>query len=678
MAEPMVYAPHWTTWQSLIALPNSPHKTLVKGDGSIILEPHRNTWDGQKEWLYKLSFAFDGDVTTEDAPKQSLLDGDPIVVTERFRAAQSIGRLTALQWITDQGKLFDLVHIEPVDGGTVILDWNMASGSQTSQTHKITVTDHGIEPWVYWQQVVARILDHTKEHIRVELPQATAYWIAIRPADAVLLGEFPVEAPTCLEKARKYWQQTYASCRTLTVGDERVQTFVGVSDRGLEQLREVKNGYAYVQPGASNYRGYWVLDGAFINEVMDYRDPLTVKENLNLLLGLQTHHGMFQSTVIPFDHGHWKETGVGLWNLLRHYELTADGSWAESVYPAIGRAVNWLDRLIDMSIGEYGADYPGSGLLPLGFGDGGLIKGTDYTNVFWIVAGLRSASQLAAQLNKPEAHAWTLLADYAAKWMQTAIDRDFVQKDEDGDAYIPSTVGNSLSTTGGPSKLQGQWGFMQAVYPLQVLSPHDPKVKATIDTITRYEREDTCFGIGWIADGIWTYAAGFWGPALLHSEQYDHALRVLEAYMQHASPTYSWREEQSLQGDPALIVGDMPHGWAWALYLYFVRSCAVLEGEDLRIGAAIPLTWTNPPGFRLTGHPTRFGKLWLRMERTEAKVKIQCRMVPTGVAQPQQVVFHAPRGTHFTADSDATSGSSLEIAWDHLVRGVSLTAEVAE
>jgi hypothetical protein len=97
----------------------------------------------------------------------------------------------------------------------------------------------------------------------------------------------------------------------------------------------------------------------------------------------------------------------------------------------------------------------------------------------------------------------------------------------------------------------------------------------------------------------------------------DWAHRTFRGYLNHASPLHAWREEQPLQ--KALIGmawGDMPHNWASAECIRYLRHMLVLEdGQRLRLleGILAPDLRARRP-FALTDTPTRFGRISLALE----------------------------------------------------------------
>jgi hypothetical protein len=97
----------------------------------------------------------------------------------------------------------------------------------------------------------------------------------------------------------------------------------------------------------------------------------------------------------------------------------------------------------------------------------------------------------------------------------------------------------------------------------------------------------------------------------------DWADSTFHGYLNHASPLYAWREEQPLRGSVVnRYVGDMPHNWASAECIRYLRHMLAFEdGQDLRLLAGIgagQLAAGEP--YAVTGTPTRFGRLNLELE----------------------------------------------------------------
>ncbi len=202
------------------------------------------------------------------------------------------------------------------------------------------------------------------------------------------------------------------------------------SIRNIFQAREIKNGLPAFQVGPTCYRGLWVVDGSFILEAMTYVGLADeVRSGIKYLLGFQRPDGSFM-----LINGHWKETGIVLWAVARHAQLTGDTSWLEEIWPRIEKGVAAIRAMRAMP--PPGA--PNAGLIPDGFSDGG-IGGpfAEYTNLYWTMVGLGAAAEAAAWLGKSDqADEWRKeFEDFLATYRKAA-ERD-ARDDGKGNRCLP-------------------------------------------------------------------------------------------------------------------------------------------------------------------------------------------------------------------------------------------------
>jgi hypothetical protein len=160
------------------------------------------------------------------------------------------------------------------------------------------------------------------------------------------------------------------------------------------------------------------------------------------------------------------------------------------------------------------------------------------------------------------------------------------------------------------------------------------------------EREGLVYGTGWDATGIWNYFASFYGHAWLWQGDGGKAAEVLYAYANHASPTWVWREEQSLVGEKFRKVGDMPHNWASAEFIrHVIHLLALDRGDELHLLEGFPREWAGPGMItRLRGVATPFGPLDLTVQ-VDPVGKTATLDVKPLAANCQAVVVHLPDGT---------------------------------
>ena len=121
---------------------------------------------------------------------------------------------------------------------------------------------------------------------------------------------------------------------------------------------------------------------------------------------------------------------------------------------------------------------------------------------------------------------------------------------------------------------------------------------------------------------MWNYNAAFVAEVYLWARLPALAHRTFIGFLNHASPLRAWREEQPLQH--ALLGsdwGDMPHNWASAECIRYLRHMLVLEDDTkLRLLAGlVPTDLQQRAPFWLQASPTRFGRVSLAVEPEGAR-----------------------------------------------------------
>jgi len=403
-------------------------------------------------------------------------------------------------------------------------------------------------------------------------------------------------------RAVKYWREVDLPYDRMAVTDQAVQGLLDSCIRNIYQARELRNGLPAFQVGPTCYRGTWAADGPFILEAVTY---LGRREEAHAGLELQVDTDEGPSG-IQFS----KKAGLRLWMIWRHAQLTGDWDWLEKMWSRVEQNVNQIIKYRQMTRDDPAqANY---GLMPVGFGDGGL-GGThrEYTNVYWTLAGLRAAIEIAEKLNKQTLSKWQ--AEYWDYWQvfDKARNRDKLS-DSAGNVYVPVTMKGEKRQP--PQR--GAWAFLQSIFPGCIFSPNDKLMVGTLSMLDANQQEGLIYGTGWIADGIWNYAASFYGHAHLWLGHGKKAAATLYAFGNHACPLLCWREEQNVKGQKEKYVGDMPHNWASAEFIRMVRHLLILErGNELHLLHGLPHAWTQPGNkTQMLDIPTSFGPLSLTLE----------------------------------------------------------------
>lgn len=164
-----------------------------------------------------------------------------------------------------------------------------------------------------------------------------------------------------------------------------------------------------------------------------------------------------------------------------------------------------------------------------------------------------------------------------------------------------------------PRPQTAQWALSHAIFPGRVFEPNDPVVQGHIRLMQAVTQEDLPIDTGWLHHGgLWTYHAPFVSEVYLWAGLSDWARSTFHGFLNHATSNYCWREEQPVKGSlTATYVGDMPHNWASAECIRYLRHMLILEdGPSLRLLAGVggpELANSEPASPR--GTPTRLGRI---------------------------------------------------------------------
>ena len=379
-----------------------------------------------------------------------------------------------------------------------------------------------------------------------------------------------------------------------------------------------KVGNDYVQTvNKFHYHAFWLRDSSYIVRMYDlsgYHD--IARQCLDFFARWQQPDGNFVSQGGQFDG--WGQT---MWAYGEHYRITHDRAFAERVYPAVQKAVAWLQQARQSDpLHVMPATTPG---------DNEDISGHVTGHNFWALAGLKNAIALAEALgHTPDVKAWRREYD------------DYL-------ATLKGVLAKVTATTGGyiPPGLEGQhgqdWGNMLSVYPEQILDPADPMVTATLNaTRAKYQ------------EGIMTYGDGAYlhhyltmkntETELIRGDQ-RMAIEELYALLLHTSSTHAGFEYTIRPWGDRDADGNLPpHGWFAAKFRAVVRNMLVREqGTDLHLVSALSPEWIKDGAeVRVERAPTDFGQVnfTLRFAPGKATLSLNTHFVQP----PKRVVLHLP------------------------------------
>jgi len=442
----------------------------------------------------------------------------------------------------------------------------------------------------------------------------------------------PVSGETAqqeLHKSIRYWKEEVdLPFDRIQVPDAALQGLLDSCIRNIYQARELRNGEPAFQVGPTCYRGTWAADGPFILEAVTYLGRGR-EARAGLELQVEKDEG-------PGGVEFSKRSGLRLWMILRHWQLTSDTPWLEKMWPKVKFNVDKIIEYRRMTMDDPSqANY---GLMPIGFGDGGLGgRHREYTNVYWTLAGLKAAIAIAEQLEEPIASAWKAEFEDYWNYFEKARNRDKL-RDEHGNEYVPVTMKGEQRQL--PQR--GVWAFLQSIYPGRIFELDDVLMRGTLAMLDANQHEGLIFGTGWDSVGIWNYAGSFYGHAHLWLGHARKAAATLYAFGNHACPLLCWREEQNPCGEPEKYIGDMPHNWASAEFIRMVRHMLILErGQELHLLEGMPSTWSGAGDvIRLNDIPTSFGLMSMSVRIAENGQSGWIRIIPPVRDRAEKIVVH--------------------------------------
>ena len=628
------YAP--LEWQTAFCFPDDRHKSLVGHTGELLYGHTR----GRAADYFPLVVGFslrgmEADVLTR---QQLEAPGIPIVHTRIERPEAFLELVTFASNRPAEGRVDNvLITVRPRRRRA------LAGGLLTVRTPlEVTLERAGSNSLVLLNAPAGKRLLAVVDRPVTGRRESTAGWqlglaegMASAEAPLECLVRFPQEGQPpeqlaaasgaeLLDQARQYWR----SLRPFG-GDVSWQfpgvygEFLTACARNILQAREVRDGKLTFQVGPTVYRGLWIVDGNFILEAARYLgyDP-EAQQGLETTWSYQQPSGELKAGA---GEKHWKDTAIAMFTLVRQAELAQDWSYFNARRANVLRGVEFLSKIRDLAK-EEGSPAGRYGILARGFGDGGLRLCEDVTNTVWSLAGLKAVTEAAGR-GRFEGFdaAGRLYAELRAGFNRAAAAE--MRRHPDGFDYLPMAMkDDALWNT--PNEWErhkpqvGQWALSHAIYPGVVFTRDDPVVKGHIALMQAATREDVPGETGWITNGgLWTYNAAFVAHVYLWAGLADWARLTFNGFLNHATPLYCWREEQPFRGSlSAGYVGDMPHNWASAECVLYLRHMLALEdGPNLRLLAGIgaPELAAREP-FEIKNTPTRFGRVSLRLEPESA------------------------------------------------------------
>ncbi|MBI3765192.1 MAG: hypothetical protein HY277_01645, partial [Ignavibacteriales bacterium] len=319
---------------------------------------------------------------------------------------------------------------------------------------------------------------------------------------------------------------------------------------------------------------------------------------------------------------HWKDTAAAVYALIRQAELSQNWDFFKELYPDAFKGIMFLKDLRDKAYwnGTANGKYA---LLPQGFGDSGIggIR-SEYTNTLWALIALRALLEVADRFFLQKR---TEIRDFYKDLRGAffASRREEMRNHPKGFSYLPMLMKDDPQWQEKDERKQprpqaAQIYMSQAIYPGLVFLKDDALVLGHIELMKAVTKEDLPIETGWLAnEAVWPYNGAIVAQMYLFAGLPDLARKTFIGFLNHASPLYAWREEQSLLDAKTIqYIGDMPHNWASAECIRFLRHMMILEDEkNLRLFDGVGVADMNamtPMG--LTYSPTRWGRVTVTLD----------------------------------------------------------------
>lgn len=636
------YAPRLS--QATICFPDDPHKTLAGQRGDLRFDFSRKPFVGVQDFGIVCTFSLAG--MQDDRVVRQWLEAPriPIVHTLIERPDATLELMAFATRHAQEGRIDNVLMTVRAKEGRVAavprlhlhtgLGLSLLSGNstivvqETSRKAPFLVArelNSSLGSAVWWEEGwgYTLYLPHGEASHERPLRYLIRFPREGQPADAITA--MLESADALAEEAREYWRQwkEFGSVGWNYPG--KPGEFLTVCARNIQQAREIKNGRLVFETGPTVYRNLWIVDGNFLLEAARYLGY--DKDADNGLLSEWTKQLPSGQVVAASGGEHWKDTAIAMFTLVRQCELKQDWQFFHDLEPNVRRAIDFLVQLRDKA--RAGNSVNGRyGLLAPGFADGGIggVR-SEFTNTVWTLAGLKAVAEAAERLHMDSLGTARAFYNELRSAFLAAAQAEMVQ-DPRGFKYLPMLAREDPAWRAPdpwerPRPQTAQWALSHAIFPGLVFEPDDPIVQGHIALMQACTQEDIPAETGWLwHEAVWTYNASFVAHVYLWAGLSEWAERTFRGFLNHASPLYCWREEQPLQH--ALVSqdwGDMPHNWASAECVRYLRHSLLLEdGGRMRILEGLIAT---TPGdavreqFRLEHSPTRFGRVSLDLEPVE-------------------------------------------------------------
>ncbi len=629
------YSP--STWQSTFCFPDDPNKSLVGKFGEL-LYGHPGLNSGIDAFAQKVWFGIQGTPKGEYVKQTLEGAGIPIYTTQlKFPEAQ-MKILTFATNHKEEGRV-DNVLVEITPTGKNDFMCTPVITISTKQPIELDEDDSDLSTVLIGEETKTLFLavdkkvvvttegdSHTVTLEGKTISESSPYTFFARFPQAgqelKVIEDRLEESKDLLTETENYWKawNPFAGDVKIQVLSEH-QDFVVSSARNILQSRTIKDGKKAFQVGPTVYRGLWVVDGTFLLEAARYMGyDKEAQEGLESIWNLQRSDG---GIFAGGGETHWKDTAAAIYMILRQAELAQDWQYFNELWPDVHKAAIFLRNLRDKALND-GTVNGTYGILPNGFGDSG-ISGSErpeLTNTLWTLFALKEMVSVGDRFSLINRSA---IRDFYRDLLigfQNAKNKEMIQH-EKGFKFLPmlskeDPKWKDPNPFNRPKVQAAQLYVSHAIYPGLLFAKDDPVVGGHVDLMKSIMQEDIPAETGWLAhDAVWPYNAPIFAQVLIWLQQPLLARKVFNGFLNHASPMLNWREEQTLRSiTPENFIGDMPHNWASAECIRYLRHSFIMEDDNvLRLfDGLIESDLEEKKPFTFTSSPTRWGRISLTLE----------------------------------------------------------------
>ena len=436
-------------------------------------------------------------------------------------------------------------------------------------------------------------------------------------------------AKNALEACKEYWLECPIMKKTIHLPDKNLQAMLIASARNVLQAAEILEAYPRIRIGPTIYRGFWIADTNDMSNAlyMIGQDELA-RGGLYETLGKRKPDG----SILYID-GLFSETTSAIGTIIRHAELTNNNKLIIDQWPVIVDACNFLRDLNRKTL-EMGEEYPGFGLLPPAFGDGGLFGDeAEFATPGRVTKQLSQVWQVGERLCLDGWEEIKELCETIKKNGRAKMEK-YMKTTDDGIKYLPASM--QYDPRHKPSLSPGVF--------LPFIENDDPLWEEYFKLLDKY---DDTQGIpectGWRSDqSVFSYACASFVENLVRHGMPEKAIDYIYAFCNHATAGRVWREEQPFTDSTCNeACGDMPHTRAGTYLITMVRRCLIDErGDSLYLLPALANEWlpTDQDNLELFESPTRFGYVSIKLEKETEFYKLNLSF-EDGAVKPKDIKF---------------------------------------